>query len=104
MPISFTTDTEDDRAFRLEVRAWLEEALPDRLRGLSTRPDFEDAQWWFKKLAARGWIAPHWPAEWGGMDANISQQIILREELAHAGAPELSGQGLNHIGPILPVP
>ena len=101
MAISFTTDNDEDRAFRLEVRDWLAGALPDRLRGLSTRPAFDDAQWWFKTLAARGWIAPHWPSEWGGMDASINQQIILREELARAGAPELSGQGLNHIGPIL---
>ncbi len=101
MPISFTTDTEEDRAFRLEVRNWLAEALPERLRGLSTRPSFEDARQWFGKLAQRGWIAPHWPAEWGGMEASLTQQIILREELARAGAPELSGQGLNHIGPIL---
>ena len=101
MPISFTVDDQDDRAFRLEVRAWLEEALPQRLRGLSTRPRFEDARWWFGKLAERGWIAPHWPAEWGGMEASLNRQIILREELARVGAPELSGQGLNHIGPIL---
>ena len=101
MPISFTTDSPTDRIFRLEVREWLEEALPDRLRGLSTRPCFEDARWWFGKLAERGWIAPHWPVEWGGMDASLNRQIILREELARAGAPELSGQGLNHIGPIL---
>ena len=43
MPISFTTDTDEDRAFREEVRDWLAAALPDRLRGLSTRPPFDDA-------------------------------------------------------------
>ena len=101
MPISFTADSPEDRAFRLEVRAWLADTLPDRLRGLSTRPRFEDAQWWYGKLAARGWAALHWPREWGGAEAGLDRQIILREELARAGAPEISSQGLNHIGPIL---
>ena len=101
MPISFTADSPEDRAFRLEVRAWLADTLPDRLRGLSTRPRFEDAQWWYGKLAERGWAALHWPREWGGAEAGPDRQIILREELARAGAPEISSQGLNHIGPIL---
>ena len=69
MPISFTADSPEDRAFRLEVRAWLADTLPDRLRGLSTRPRFEDAQWWYGKLAERGWAALHWPREWGGAEA-----------------------------------
>ena len=101
MPISFAVDSPEDRAFRQEVRDWLAETLPDDLRGLSTRPPFDRAQWWFETVAARGWIAPHWPKKYGGMEATLNQQIILREELARAGAPEMSGQGLNHIGPIL---
>lgn len=101
MAISFRVDSNDERAFRLEVRDFLEANLPGELRGLSTRPPFDKAQLWFGKLAGRGWIAPHWPKQYGGMEATINQQIILREELARVGAPELSGQGLNHIGPIL---
>ncbi len=101
MTISFRVDSDDERIFRLEVRDWLAANLPGDLRGLSTRPPFDRAQAWYKQLAARGWIAPHWPKSHGGMEATINQQIILREELGRAGAPELSGQGLNHIGPIL---
>jgi alkylation response protein AidB-like acyl-CoA dehydrogenase len=101
MTVSFRVDSNDEQAFRQEVRDWLEANLPHDLRGLSTRPPFERAQEWYLKLSGRGWIAPHWPAEHGGMEASINQQIILREELARVGAPELSGQGLNHVGPIL---
>jgi alkylation response protein AidB-like acyl-CoA dehydrogenase len=101
MTVSFRVDSDDERGFRNEARDWLEANLPDDLRGLSTRPPFDRAQAWFKQLAGRGWIAPHWPAAHGGMEATINQQIILREELARVGAPELSGQGLNHVGPIL---
>ena len=101
MTISFRVDSDDERAFRNEVRDWLEATLPQDLRGLSTRPPFDRAQWWFEQLAGRGWVAPHWPKSVGGMEATINQQIILREELARVGAPELSAQGLNHVGPIL---
>ncbi|MBM3486485.1 MAG: acyl-CoA dehydrogenase [Alphaproteobacteria bacterium] len=101
MDISFREDSADEKAFRMEVRAWLAKTLPDDLRGLSTRSTYERTQWWHKQIFARGWIAPHWPREYGGMEATLNQQIILKEEFARAGAPELSGQGLNHIGPIL---
>lgn len=101
MAIGFRIDTDEEKAFRTDVREWLAANLPDDLRGLSTRPPFDRAQAWFNLLSERGWIAPHWPKKHGGMEATINQQIILREEFARAGAPELSGQGLNHIGPIL---
>ena len=77
------------------------ENLPEELRGWSTRPPREMIQPWHHKLFERGWIAPHWPKEYGGMEASISEQLILQEELGHAGAPILSRQALGHIGPIL---
>ena len=101
MAIGFRIDTDEEKAFRTEVHGWLDANLPDDLRGLSTRPPFERSQVWFHMLAERGWIAPHWPKSHGGMEASINHQIILREELANVGAPEISSQGLNHIGPIL---
>jgi alkylation response protein AidB-like acyl-CoA dehydrogenase len=88
-------------AFRQEVRAWIERTLPTELRHLPTRPSYEHAMWWHRKLAERGWIAPRWPKAHGGMDAPLQQQIILMEELGRAGAPELSAQAINHVGPII---
>lgn len=101
--IRFRSETDSDRAFRHEVRQWINATLPERLRHLPTRPSFEDAQWWHRQLHQRGWIAPNWPIEYGGMDASVSEQIILAEELGASGAPEISGQALNHFGPILQI-
>jgi len=101
MSISFRTDSDDEKAFRAEVRGWIADTLPDDLRGWSTRPPFDRAMWWHRQLHARGWIAPAWPKTYGGMEATLNQQIILKEELARAGAPEISAQGINHVGPIL---
>jgi hypothetical protein len=99
--LSFLVDSAQDAKFRLEVRSWMAENLPEELRGWSTRPPREMIQPWHHKLFERGWIAPHWPKEFGGMEASISEQLILQEELGHAGAPILSRQALGHIGPIL---
>jgi alkylation response protein AidB-like acyl-CoA dehydrogenase len=56
---------------------------------------------WYHALSRKGWIAPHWPRQYGGMGATLDEQIIMTEELARIGAPHLPVQGLNHIGPIL---
>ena len=88
-------------AFRREVREWIEATLPGDLRDLPTRPPVDRATWWHRQLFKRGWIAPRWPKAYGGMEAPLQQQIILMEELGRAGAPELSAQGISHIGPIL---
>ncbi len=97
----FRADSPGDAAFRGEVRGWIEACLPDDLRGLATRPPFARAMWWHRQLHARGWIALHWPKEHGGGEASLERQLIVREELARAGAPEISAQGLYHVGPIL---
>jgi len=100
-PISFIADDPEIAAFRQEVRAWLEENLPENLKGWATRPPPDLVQPWYKKLFEHGWIAPHWPKEYGGMEASVGEQLILQEELGRVGAPVLSRQALNHIGPII---
>lgn len=97
--IRVTTQAED--IFRADVRAWLECNLPADLRDLTFRPAPDRVMPWYRVLAGRGWIAPHWPKEAGGMGATAVEQVILVEELARAGAPDIPSQGLNHIGPML---
>jgi alkylation response protein AidB-like acyl-CoA dehydrogenase len=101
MQIRFRADSEPDARFRADVRRWLARELPDEWRGFATRPPFETVMAWHKKLYAGGYVAPHWPKKYGGAELPFTQQVILKEELARAGAPEISGQGLNHIGPLL---
>ena len=97
----FRSESEADKLFRHEVREFLDKTLPPHLLDLPTRPKVEDAIWWHRKLYERGWIAPAWPKEHGGMEASASQRLILFEEMAVKGAPELSAQGIYHIGPII---
>jgi alkylation response protein AidB-like acyl-CoA dehydrogenase len=97
----FRSDDEAEAAFRSEVRSFLDRELPLHLCDLPTRPRIEDAVWWHRKLNDRGWIAPNWPKEHGGMDATVEQRLILFEEMARKGAPEISSQAIYHIAPIL---
>lgn len=94
-------ETSQETAFRAEVRGWLEENLPQDLRNLTFRPEPARAMPWYRALAGKGWIAPHWPKAFGGMGASPAEQVILFEESARIGVPDLPSQGLNHIGPLL---
>lgn len=94
-------ETAAEQAFRAEVRSWLEANLPRELRHANNRLTPPELKGWFKTLGERGWAAPHWPREHGGIDATPVQQVILIEELARVGAPDLPSQGLTHISPIL---
>jgi alkylation response protein AidB-like acyl-CoA dehydrogenase len=97
----FRCDTPAEAQFRMDVRTWLEANLPGPLRGRTLRPPPAELMPWYHALSHKGWIAPHWPRQYGGMGATLNEQIIITEELARIGAPHLPAQGLNHIGPIL---
>jgi alkylation response protein AidB-like acyl-CoA dehydrogenase len=94
----------EDEAFRLEVRAFVEENLPaDTRRRVETgkRLRREDFVTWQKILHARGWIAPHWPAEYGGSAMAPMRRFILNEELAAAPTPRIVPFGLAMVGPVI---
>jgi alkylation response protein AidB-like acyl-CoA dehydrogenase len=97
----FRRDAPAEAEFRMEVRTWLEANLPAALRGRTVRPPPAELMPWYQTLSRKGWVAPHWPKQYGGMGATLNEQIIMTEELARIGAPQLPAQGLNHIGPIL---
>jgi alkylation response protein AidB-like acyl-CoA dehydrogenase len=97
----FRRDTPAETTFRLEIRTWLEANLPVALRDRITRPPPAELMPWYHRLSRKGWIAPHWPKQYGGMGVTLNEQLIMTEELARIGAPHLPVQGLNHIGPIL---
>jgi len=111
-------DTPEQTAFRAEVQAVVEASLPARYRALAASGDLEGRQWewdrkspdpearraaidWHAALAERGWVAPHWPREYGGAGLSSMEQFILNQELARAGAPSVGGSGVSLLGPTL---
>ena len=81
------TFSEPELAFRDELRAWFaghdpgDEPTGDEDRHYQWRRDFQRA------LADDGWAAVHWPTEYGGRGATMTESAIFFEELGRAGAP-----------------
>src|SRR5689334_11225931 len=97
----FRRDSEAEARFRAEVKGWVAINLPPNLRRRTVRPSPLELRPWHKLLFQRGWAAPHWPRQYGGMEASIYEQVILAEELALAGAPQLHALGLTFLAPAL---
>ncbi len=94
----FHRDTREEADFRKEVREWLEVNVPEETRHELDVTNPEVSREWHHKLWKRGWIAPHWPREYGGMGGAVEQQVILMEELARVGGPYVQPSGLNFLG------
>lgn len=91
-------------AFRDEIRAFLRDELPPDLRRKvldHQRLDKGDFLRWHRILHARGWVAPNWPAEYGGAAWDIGQRNLFDEECALAGAPETVPFGLRMVAPVI---
>jgi len=97
----FANDSDATRRFRHEVREWLAVSLPAAYRHRLQVLDPGILRDWQRRLHARGWVAPAWPSEHGGMGASIDEQLILLEELTRAGAPPVLPTGINLLGPAL---
>jgi alkylation response protein AidB-like acyl-CoA dehydrogenase len=94
----------DETAFRDEVRAWIGANLPNELRDkvLNYRElSKDDLLRWHKTLAKKGWIAPHWPKEWGGTNWTVVQRYIFEEECGAAGCPPIVPFGVRMCAPVL---
>jgi alkylation response protein AidB-like acyl-CoA dehydrogenase len=78
-------------AFRLEVRSWLEENLPEgwgdpgHTMTADERRSFNAE--WTKKLGEGGWICASWPKEYGGRGLSLMESVVLNEEFARTNAP-----------------
>jgi alkylation response protein AidB-like acyl-CoA dehydrogenase len=98
---------EKEEALRQEVRTFLKSNIKDEDKsgGFMARSDegFEQAKVFNQKLAQRGWIAPAWPKEYGGLGASIYEQMVFNEEFGYHGAPDTGtrGFGVGMIGPTL---
>jgi alkylation response protein AidB-like acyl-CoA dehydrogenase len=97
------TFSEQESAFRDELRSWLAENPPDP----EPTQGGEDAHYawrrdWQRRLYDAGWAAPHWPTEYGGRGATPSESAIYFEEIGRARVPQAANVlGLLLGGPTL---
>jgi len=85
--------SEDEEAFRREVRQWLEQDIPQRWIELDpgiweeTEESWALAREFQRKLGRKGWLAPAYPSEYGGLELSHMKRLILAEELAYSRSP-----------------
>lgn len=84
--------------FRLDTREWLAANCPASMRGpVANMEDHfwggrnakftsPDQQAWFEAMRDKNWIAPNWPADYGGADLSTAQVAVLKEELSRIEA------------------
>lgn len=90
-----------DDAFRREVRRFIEQNYPEELRFLPHRPLWTATKAWAMRLVEKGWSAPNWPVEYGGMGLSPSKQLILIDEQERWGVAHVPDKGILELGPML---
>ncbi|MBV8982496.1 MAG: acyl-CoA dehydrogenase family protein, partial [Acidimicrobiia bacterium] len=103
--------TEEDEAFRTELRTWLDANLPDFMDGSEIEDPQSSANLsrrmvrqksWQRRMNEGRWAAINWPRDWGGREATIMQNVIYSEEMAKAKAPGIfNPNGIWQIGPMI---
>jgi alkylation response protein AidB-like acyl-CoA dehydrogenase len=78
--------------FRRALTAWLADNItPDVVEagreGYEDEDTLEVLRRWNRALADAGWAAVAWPAEYGGRDASVAEQLAYHEVMAATDAP-----------------
>src|SRR4051794_21612963 len=89
----------DAEALRHEIREFLAEHWPQENRAFEN-VTYEDEKVIRKKLAAKGWLTPSWPVEYGGSAKSFWENIVLAEEL-HYGGVYTGSSAVRIVGPLL---
>jgi len=90
-----------DEDFRLLARTWFEREYPTELRYPPRRLHWPEIKPWYLKLSAKGWLAPNWPVEYGGMGLSPAKVLIFIEEQERWGVARAPDMGITMIGPLL---
>lgn len=91
-----------EQSFRVQLRAWLECNVPRQPLPPTLDEEAAFLTAWQRKLFDAGWAAVHWPREYGGRGASLTEQAIFQEEMSRARAPQMMNRvGINLVGPTL---
>jgi len=99
--------SEEEKAYRRDVQAFLAENLPPDWEEISKGGPGSEAQAAFSRdfcarLAEQGWLTQSWPREYGGADASPWRHAIFGEEMWGAGEPRgPQYMNVNWIGPAI---
>jgi len=94
-------NTLDDHGFRMVLRPWIEANYPAALRNPPKRLHWPEVRDWYMTLSAKGWLAPAWPREHGGMGLSPAKLLIYIEEYQRHGCARFNDMGVQMVGPLL---
>ncbi len=95
--------------FRAEVRSFLLSVLPKDWMGVdqdlnnqdSHREEYELGRDMRNRLGAKGWLEISWPERYGGLDASLTDKMILEEEFYFLGVPGYDQPTFGVCGPLI---
>jgi alkylation response protein AidB-like acyl-CoA dehydrogenase len=95
--------SEEDVAYRDEVRAFIAENYPQEMRVPNPETDLTKEQMllWHRILHKKGWVAPLWPKEYGGPGWSITRHFIFEQETTRAGTLPPLAFGVTMVGPVI---
>jgi alkylation response protein AidB-like acyl-CoA dehydrogenase len=97
--------TRDQERLRSELREYFEQLVtPERRNALqASSGEFGEASVYkavIREIGEDGWLGIGWPAEYGGQDRSMMDQLIFTDEAAIAGVP-IPYLTLNTVGPTI---
>jgi len=90
-----------DEEFRTIVRTEFQTHYPHELRFPPSRLSFDVLGGWYRRMAAKGWLAPNWPAKYGGMGLSPMKGLVFHEEVERWGIARFQDHGIQMVGPVL---
>jgi len=90
-----------DEEFRLMVRDYFENNYPAEKRYPPRRLHWDEIGDWYLTLSKKGWVAPVWPVEYGGMGLSPGKFIIFIEEQERWGVARAPDMGVTMVGPLI---
>jgi alkylation response protein AidB-like acyl-CoA dehydrogenase len=97
--LDWETCSEDE--FRTMVRAFVRTHYPEKLRHPARRLRWYEVKDWYLTLSRKGWLAPAWPKEHGGMALAPGKLLAYIDEMEDWGVARMPDQGLINLGPVL---
>jgi 3-oxocholest-4-en-26-oyl-CoA dehydrogenase alpha subunit len=99
------TYTPEQEALRQRLRAYFAGLMTPEVRAALAAPEGEYGngeayRQIVRQLGRDGWLARSWPAEYGGRDASVLDQLIFTDEAAVAGVP-VPFLTINTVGPTI---
>jgi alkylation response protein AidB-like acyl-CoA dehydrogenase len=95
-----------EEEFRQDIRDFLKAELPQGWNDTLVLDKESDeyiqlAKGFTHKVGAKGWLAAHWPQEYGGLGWSFWQYFIMNEEMAISDAPLIGLNGPKFLGPTI---